>query len=147
MRSTSFRSILISDKLDDSSMSIFRADAQEGCRLRGARGAREASTDMGHSAGLVEVGVEEEGRFVLSFKVAKEKEGAEEVAATRSLKTGKAALEEELELKEERVDCLMTLATDEIRVLAQDVRCARVAICFCFGDGFFVSTRTLNGLA
>ena len=64
-----------------------------------------------------------------------------------SLNTGKAALVEDvvLVLKVERVDCLMTLATEVRRGLVQDVRCERDAICFCFGEGFLVSTRTLNG--
>jgi hypothetical protein len=112
-------------------------------------GAREeASTDMGHSEGFEVVGVQDEERLVLSRRAPKE--GADEVAPTedRSLKTEKAALEEVelLDVKVDRVDCLRTLATEERRELEQVVRCARDAICFCFGEGFLESTRTLKGL-
>ena len=138
----------MSDTFEESSISMFRAEAQEGCLLRGtARGAREeASTDIGHSEVLVEVGVEAAGMLVRSLRA--EKEGAEEVELVEvlSLKIGKAGFEEEdTVVNVERVDCLITPATDVTRELVQDVRCARDAICFCLGEGFLESTLILKG--
>jgi len=79
---------------------------------------------MGHSEGLLEAGVVVlEGMFVLSLRALKA--GADDDTEDLSLKTEKAVVEEVVVfvLKEERVDCLMTLATEERReLLVQDVR-------------------------
>lgn len=77
---------------------------------------------MGHSEGLLEAGVVVVvGRFVLSLSALKA--GADDDTEDLSLKTEKVEEVVVLVLKEERVDCLMTLATEERReLLVQDVR-------------------------
>lgn len=76
---------------------------------------------MGHSEGLLEAGVVVVGMFVLSLSALKA--GADDDTEDLSLKTEKVEEVVVLVLKEERVDCLMTLATEERReLLVQDVR-------------------------
>ena len=119
-----------------------REEAPELCRVRDTRvdfsskycrGARGTdtffSTDIGHSAAdlSLELSPVNEEFEVVSRKTVNPDEEA-------------VAVEE----NDGRVDCRTEAA---IRGFVHVVRWGREASCFCLGDGFFVSTLTLNGFS